>query len=379
MKLDPGLKRWLVRGGFALLGVVVVLAAWTGFRVWSAWRSVERVQFNIPVARAAVENAVENPYRAPDAPPPTAAGPTEPEEDPAYTPTAEVFGILERPAIVAAEVIVEPDVLQTFLIIGSDARPTLGGTRADVILLIILPADNTEPIMVSLPRDLYIPNPCTGTMSRINANLNGCGELASGPELMAIAVEDYTGVQVDHFAVFDFVGFSQIVDGVGGVEICVENPVRDTGPRLDLPAGCTLATGTQALSWVRSRKTQEFVDGAWRTMPGVNDLARNQRQQDMLVQALRKLKGFRSVTEFSGLVEDLADTFSIDEGLSLGDAIDTAWDLRTIDPTGIRRPSIPVRFYTTSGGASVLLPTATFQEVLETVYPEAYMLLAEAG
>ncbi len=43
---------------------------------------------------------------------------------------------------------------------------------------------------------------------------------------------------------------------------------------LYLPAGCTVADGPMTLSWVRSRHTRELVDGVWRRMEGVNDLAR---------------------------------------------------------------------------------------------------------
>ena len=89
--------------------------------------------------------------------------------------------------------------------------PQLGtSSRADVIVLLLLPADGSDPVMVSIPRDLYLPNPCTGGYTRVNATLNGCGEAATGPELLSVAVEDFTGVQIDHFAVFDFEGFQAI-------------------------------------------------------------------------------------------------------------------------------------------------------------------------
>ena len=104
------------------------------------------------------------------------------------------------------------------------------------------------------------------------------------------------------------------------------------------------------LSWVRSRHTQELVGGTWRTMAGVNDLTRNQRQQELLLEALSRLKSFRSVTEFSALVEDLTDAFSIDDGLSLSEAIGLAWDMRGIDIGSIQRPTIPVTNYVTEGG-----------------------------
>lgn len=283
--------------------------------------------------------------------------------------------------LLQADTILPPDSLQTYLIIGSDHRPAYGiSTRADVILMLIIPPDD-DAIMVSLPRDLWIPNPCTGGMSRINANLNGCGDWASGPELLSLAVEQYTGIQVDHFALFDLEGFKDIVDGVGGVEVCVDEPMRTDWragrPQVVFAEGCSVTDGHGALAWMRSRKTQVLnMNGMWVTAPGTNDLVRNQRQQDMLIQALVKLKSYQNVTEFATAVETLTDAFTIDDDLTLWDAIALAWSQRGLDPNSIDRPVIPVRDYITEGGAYVLIPTAEFQDVLAAVYPNVQELLS---
>ncbi len=369
--LDVGWKTWLLRATILVVSVAVLWAGWNAFKLWRAWQNVERVEFNVADARQAIGDPA-NPFLGTEMlddepgvePPETHDDPIELVDPGTTTPTSPR---------------VEPEALQAFLVIGSDQREQTGpSSRADVIVLFVVPADGADPIMVSIPRDLYLPNPCTGGMSRINANLNGCGDLATGPELLALAVEDFTGIEIDHFAVFDFEGFQQVIDRVGGVEICVEHAVRDDkpDPPLDLPAGCTMADGGQALAWVRSRHTQELVDGVWQPMEGVNDLSRNQRQQQLLLEALDRLKGFRSVTEFSALVEDLSDAFIIDAGLSLTDAIGIAWDLRDLQPSRIARPTIPVSFYVTEDGAYVLLPTSSFAEVLGEVYPSVADVVA---
>ena len=120
-----------------------------------------------------------------------------------------------------------------------------------------------------------------------------------------------------------------------------------------------------------------LIDGEWRLMPGVNDLTRNQRQQELLLEALSRLKRFGSIGEFSNLVESLANAFSIDAGLSLREAIGIAWDLRRLDVDAIQRPMIPVADYQTEAGAQVLRPTATFAQVLESAYPGAAALVTE--
>ncbi|MBP1632115.1 MAG: ywtF [Acidobacteria bacterium] len=367
MTLSTHLRRNLIRAAILLLIAGVAWAGWQGFRVWRAWHNLDRIAFDVTDAREALgqQGTIAIDGAADDG----AAG----EQN-------EVPGTLPPDVTLPTSPHLAPEALQAFLIIGSDYRPEHGtGSRADVIILVLLPADGADPVMVSIPRDLYLPNPCTGGYTRVNATLNGCGEAASGPELLSVTVEDFTGVEIDHFAVFDFEGFKAIIDRVGGVEICVDHAVRDakTDPPLDLPAGCTVANGAMTLSWVRSRHTQELVDGAWRGMAGVNDLTRNQRQQELLLDALSRLKAFRSVTELSALVEELTDAFSVDDGLSLGSAIGLAWDMRGVDIPSIRRPTIPVGFFTTEAGAQVLLPESSFAAVLESAYPGAAALVEQ--
>lgn len=360
MTLATHFRRNVVRAVVLGLLLVVAWAGWQVFHAWRAWSNVERIPFQIGDAREALGTVT------------TVAGGT-------TIPGDEVPGTLPPDVTIPTSPPLQPEDQRAYLIIGSDYRPQLGvSSRADVILLVILPADGADPILMSIPRDLYLPNPCTGGLTRINATLNGCGEAATGPELLTVAVEDFTGVQIDHFALFDFEGFKAIIDRVGGVEICVEHAVQDskTDPPLDLPAGCTVADGPMTLSWVRSRHTRELVDGTWRSMDGVNDLTRNARQQELLLEALRRLKRFSSVTDLGNLVEDLAGTFTIDEGLTLGNAISLAWSLRSIDLDSVRRPVIPVADYVTDGGAYVLLPQASFADVLAAANAEAGSNLA---
>ena len=160
-----------------------------------------------------------------------------------------------------------------------------------------------------------------------------------------------------------------MIDEVGGIEICVANAVRDRDAELALPAGCTNATGAQALAWVRSRHTQELVDGTWRTIPGVNDLTRNARQQDVILQMLTKLRSFDSVGDLTGKIRSLTEFFTFDDQLGMSEAISIAWNLRDIDLGTIVRFEIPVADHQTAGGAQVLVPIKSFNEILDIVYP----------
>src|SRR5690606_35698346 len=104
---------------------------------------------------------------------------------------------------------------ESYLLLGADAS----GFLADSIIHALQPQSGGRPMMVSLPRDLYVWNLCKDRFTRINEGLGGCRGKASGSELMAIMVEDYTGIPVDHLARIDFDGFARVVDLMGGISV----------------------------------------------------------------------------------------------------------------------------------------------------------------
>ena len=335
-------RYWLKRVAIGALLVLVGFAGWTGFKLWQSWNSLDRVGWDI---EGAIERMRENQLAA--------------------APQEEVPGLeFTRGAAVSSGVDIN-----SILLVGNDNRPGFGGDRADVIMLVMFP-DGEHPAVVSIPRDLYLENPCTGGLSRINATYNGCGDDATGPELLAIAVQNYTGVEVDHFALFEFEGFKSIIDEVGGVTICVENPVSDWRADLELPAGCTEATGAEALGWVRSRSPQELVNGAWRPMPGQSDLTRIEHQQEVIFQLFERLEDFSSLGQLTDIVDALSEAFVVDEDLSIANALSIVWDLRGLNLEDVVTLDIPVSSYVTPAGAQVLIPTQPFSEVLQAAFPE---------
>jgi len=340
MHPTPLWRRIFWRAVATLIVAALLFVGWNAFRIWDSWQGVERDELDVESAQVIL-----------------------PMPETGIT-TPEVFPEQAATAVTSAPV--DEGAFRSFLIVGSDE----GGYRADVIILALFPEGSDNPLMISLPRDLYLPNRCGSTYSRVNATLAGCGSSVNGPTLLALTVEDYTGIPVDHFALFDFDGFERILDAVGGVEVCVDRPVRDIKAFLNLPAGCTNATGEQALAWVRSRSTEELVDGVWRTMPGVNDLTRNEKQQDVILAMFDKLKTFDSPSQLSAIVESLTNEFTLDDQLGVAAAISLAWSLRTLDIDEITRISIPVRDFRTEDDALVLVPTVSFADLLSETRPE---------
>ena len=173
------------------------------------------------------------------------------------------------------------------LLVGSDSREGLtpeeqqdlganavGGQRADTIILAhIDPAEN-HIVMVQFPRDLWIPIPGDGE-NKINSALEG------GPNELVRTVKQLTGLQINQYVQINIAGFRDLVDAIGGVDVCITEPIPfdpHTGIEItEDELGLVHFDGDRALRFVRSR---HFVTG---------DFERIQNQQKFVAAAIKKL------------------------------------------------------------------------------------------
>jgi anionic cell wall polymer biosynthesis LytR-Cps2A-Psr (LCP) family protein len=183
-------------------------------------------------------------------------------------------------------------------------------------------------------------------------------------------VQGYTGIEIDHVARVTFDGFASVVTALGGVTICTDNPARDPRSGLDLPGGCVTADGYATLAWVRSRHTEQLIDGTWKVV-AASDFNRQSRQQDVLFQLAGKLASFGSLGSLDGTLAAVAGAVKVDSGWSFPDVVSTAWRYRGVTRDSVNRLPISVRDLITSGGAYVLAPTRSFNELLAEAYPAA--------
>jgi LCP family protein required for cell wall assembly len=146
-------------------------------------------------------------------------------------------------------------------------------TNTDTIILVRIPNNGESATAISIPRDSYVEAPGVGKM-KINgvygsAHFEKLVELVeqdgmdkaqaepqaveAGREALIKTVASLTGVTVDHYAEIGLLGFSLITDALGGVDVCLKNPVYEPLSGADFPAGWQKLTGPQALSFVRQR------------------------------------------------------------------------------------------------------------------------------
>ncbi len=234
------------------------------------------------------------------------------------------------------------------LAVGTDSREGLtdqqlqelgteevSGERADTIILIHLSPERPEAVMVSFPRDLLVTIPGRGD-GKLNAAL-----AFGGPDLMVETVEDYTGVQIDHYVQVNIAGFLQVVDVLGGVGVCLEEPLKDRYAGADLPAGCTELTPAQAAAFVRARKSDPR-----------GDLGRIQRQQMFIKAAMRKVASAGTLVNplrVKRLIDAAASALLTDDALGTSRMFRVAWSLRELDPEDVTGLTVPVHGETIDG------------------------------
>jgi len=275
------------------------------------------------------------------------------------------------------QTLVIKDNITSYLLIGSDKRSDksedgyIEGQRADVIILGFFNETINKNALISIPRDTLVENLCTGEVERINASFkqNNCG---NGAENIVAAVNNLTGIKIEHIASFNFEGFEKIIDSFNGIEICVEETQRE-GYSFELQKGCQTVNGTTALNWTRSRNTevligQKIVDedgndkSEWKKMEYVSDLSRVERQQYLVIQLLNELENFASFGELLQFIQALEETFVVDEGLSINKATNILWGLRTLDLNDISKLTMPTTPYQLNDGRQVLILNGNFYD-----------------
>lgn len=264
------------------------------------------------------------------------------------------------------------------LILGLDTREGGGTKNTDTIIVAAYGVEDASVALISLPRDLWV-NYDSSSAGKINA-----AYFHGGVDLAADVVAGVLGIPIHYYAVIDFSAFEEIIDALGGIEVCVERafddysypvpgrenlyPISSRYEHLHFEAGCQKMDADRALKFSRSR----MAGGEEGT-----DFARTKRQQKVILAAIDKFLSIETLLnpvkvaqlygKFSKLVETNGTLGEVKTALDIarafkGQGVQTL----VVDPEGglVYPPANRILY----GGAYVLLPVGgDFSKIHERV------------
>ncbi|MFJ4688668.1 LCP family protein [Streptomyces sp. NPDC088789] len=238
------------------------------------------------------------------------------------------------------------------LLVGTDGRDKiteaerraykLGGAPChctDTIMIVHISEDRERASVVSLPRDSYAELPAhtdrtTGERHHAHPVKLNAAYAEGGPQLTVRTVERMTKVKIDHYLEVDFTSFMKTVDVLGGVEICIAEPMKDRYTGLDLPAGRHEMTGGQALQYVRARH-----------VGGASDLGRMQRQQRFMAALVARATSsgvLLNPMKFRDVTRAVLGSVRADRGFGTDELLDLGRAMRNFSPSSSEFTTVPI-------------------------------------
>ena len=159
---------------------------------------------------------------------------------------------------------------QNILLVGDDHRPDGasqaelnqlgttadgGGTNTDTMMILHIPSDGKSATLISLPRDSWVDVPGHG-MNKLNSAFalgGGATDAVSGAKLLIQTVQNLTGLTIDHYVRVSLIGFYDIAQALGPIQVCLNQAVNDPYSQANFPKGVSTLDAHQALAFVRQR------------------------------------------------------------------------------------------------------------------------------
>jgi LCP family protein required for cell wall assembly len=223
----------------------------------------------------------------------------------------------------------------------------VNGVNSDVVMILHLDPSTHAVSILSIPRDLFVPNARTTGPNKIDA------ALYQGPSQLVAAINEDLGIPIQHYVVLNFDSFINVVDDLdNGVKMYFPMPVYDAYSGLkQLTPGCVQLTGVEALQVVRARHLQYKGPGVTTPYPqywpqeALSDLARIRRDHEFLrvLATAVAQQGLSNPVTDERLVSGVAPQLDVDRQFSTSDMIHLILDFHSVDANKAPQLTLPVQ------------------------------------
>ncbi|MCI7056992.1 MAG: LCP family protein [Selenomonas bovis] len=224
----------------------------------------------------------------------------------------------------------------TIMIMGVDAREDDVG-RSDTLMIAAVDPKRNQASLLSVPRDTRVKIP-GHSWDKINAAYaygSAKSGILGGEKLAQRTVEDFLGVNIDHYVVIDTHAFQKIIDAIGGIDIDVEKRMYyedpwddDGGLVIDLKPGMQHMNGKTAVTYVRYRDEE-------------GDIGRIKRQQKFMKACMDKVTSPAIIPKLPTVIKEVIGSVKTD--LSFRQLLEFAGTLKEAQKNGLKTEMVPGR------------------------------------
>lgn len=222
----------------------------------------------------------------------------------------------------------------TIMIMGVDERDDDVG-RSDTLMVATLDPKKDQAALMSIPRDTRVKIKGHG-WNKINAAYaygSAKGGSEAGEKLAQRTVEDFLGVNMDHYVVVNIQAFQKIIDAIGGIDIDVEKRMYyedpwddDGGLIIDLQPGMQHMDGKTAVTYVRYRDEE-------------GDIGRIKRQQKFMKACMDKVTSPAIIPKLPSVIKEVMSSVKTD--LSFRQMLEFAGTLKEAQKNGLKTEMVP--------------------------------------
>jgi LCP family protein required for cell wall assembly len=194
-------------------------------------------------------------------------------------------------------------------------------------------------VLVSFPPTALVDTPmcrtADGSLRDPATEAFATSLLEGGPACMVRAVQQLSGLRVDHYLGVDLAGLPRMVDALGGVPVCVVPSPATEAAATPLPAGFSELSGEAAAGYLQPGDSGEDVIGT----------AVAERAQRLLTSTLRAAMSVSTLADpvtLNRFLNQAADALTLDEQTTLGDLRILAGSLGDLSGDAVQRASLPV-------------------------------------
>ena len=226
----------------------------------------------------------------------------------------------------------------TYLIVGTGV-PDQTGPASVTTLVVSVSADGERAALVSIPPTGLVDTPICrtpdGDLRDPVTEAFASSLLEGGPACTVRAVQQLSGLRIDHYLGVDLAQLPGMVDALGGVPMCIVPSEVITAAAVPPPAGPSELSGAGAAGFLAPGDAGSEVTGA----------AVAERTQRLLTSTMRAAMSTETLLNpvaLTRFVHRASGALTVDEQTTLGDLRALAGTLGELSGDAVQRAGLPV-------------------------------------